>query len=278
MNYKNWIDEKIYLLTATLSVSKELFQKNYDFIYSVYPYLESGKTEDAQKVVNLISKNLNIIPPAVHYDWSEELDHDMNSRGQMSEGQLIVSLTFTSNKYLLAATVIHELMHYFLIHRKNVALPDKLENEKLTNLAAIVLGFEIVMLNGKVIDIVKDKINTLGYLSFEEIAYASQKIHTLRNLQGYINLNSYGWQIINGTISKAQNIQYSYDSDFNFGSIKKTFLSANKYAKNLLIGTKRKLSNVISSSHRKSCPFCHKNIQKDSITCKFCNRVLKEKI
>ncbi len=278
MSYQKWVDEKINWLTAVLAVTKELFQKNYDLIYSIYPYLESGKTEDAQKVVNLISKNLNIAPPLLRYDWSGELDHDAASRGQMSNGQIIVSLTFTKNKYLLAATVVHELMHYVLIHRKNVILPDTLENEKLTDLAAMVLGLEGVMLNGKVIDTFKDKINTLGYLSLEEIAYASQKIHSARNIKGYVNLNNYGLQIINGTISNAQNTQHSYDSDLDLKAIKKMFGSAGKHAKTLLANSKRSFSNVISSSQRKNCPFCRKSIQKDSDICKFCHRVIRERI
>jgi len=278
MKNQDWINNKIYWLTATLSVNNDLFHKNYDSVYALYPYFESGKTEDAQKAVNLISKNLEMTPPLVHYDWSGELDNESNLKGQMTMGQLTVSITFTNNKFLLAATVVHELMHYFLIHRKNISLLNGLENEKLTDLAAIVLGFETIMLNGKIIGWEKEKINTLGYLSFEEIAYACQKVHTLRNLQGYVHLNSYASQIINGSISNLQNTQYSYDSGINLKYLNTTLHLLYKYTKNFFIILIRSFSDIIKPSLKKTCPFCHKNIQKDTFACKFCGRTLKEKI
>ena len=96
----------------------------YDSTTELYRHFESGKTQDAQKAVDIISKNFGIVPPTLHYDWSGELDHNLNIKGQMSKGQLTISLTFTLSKFALAATVAHELMHYILVYRKNITLPD----------------------------------------------------------------------------------------------------------------------------------------------------------
>jgi hypothetical protein len=280
MSNKEWVDKNIYWLTSMLSVKDDVFRKNYDSPPDLYRHFESGKTEDAQKAIDLISKHLGIVPPILHYDWSGELDHDTNIKGQMTRGQLTVSLTFTVNKYLLAATAIHELMHYYLIQRNYISLPDQAENEKITDLSAIVLGLGSPMLNGKVISIEDKQIRTLGYLSLEEIAYAYKKIHDLRKMIGYSYLTSDSLRIMNGTITKNNSYhgQSASSSDITLESVKKSFLLMNKSIKKLFINSKQNLSNIINSSKKKSCPFCHRQIQKDTVICKFCKRTLIEKL
>ncbi len=286
MYYKKWIDEKIYWLTAVMSVNNDIFQKNLSSIAELYRYFESGKTEDAQKAVNLISKNLSIVPPNLHYDWSGELDHNLNIKGQMSKGQLTISLTFTLSKFALAATVVHELMHYFLIYRKNITLPDNLDNEKITDLSAIVLGFGKIMLNGKVINFEKQKINTLGYLSLEEIAYAFKKISALRNVNDFAYLTYDANRIIDGTIRYNDNFTSRkglLDGNIDLKFFKEPFiflwqliLKLSRLIKRSIIFLHKTFMNLLHSLQRKSCPFCHKNIERNSIVCKFCKRTLRE--
>jgi len=266
---KKWIDKQIYWLTAMLSANTS-YQKNYDSISELYSYFYSGKTGDAQKAVNLISKHLGMTPPIFHYDWSGELDHDSSLRGQMAKGQLTISLTFTLNKYLLAATVVHELMHYFLIYRKNIRLSDNLENEKTTDLAAIVLGFAVIMLNGKIIDRNKDKVSALGYLDFEELAYACDKINSLRNIKGYSGLTTDGNQIVWGTI-KNGNLIHRQNTNSNIG-INLAFLKSRKKSIHNLISKHK------SREEMKNCPFCRKKIKNRLYICNYCKRVVKEKI
>lgn len=290
MDKYKWLDDKIYWLTAVTSVNEEQFKKNYNSTYDLYHFFESGKTIEAQKAVDFISKNLNIVAPFLHYDWSGELDHDLNTKGQMSKGQLTISLTFTTDKHALAATTVHELMHYFLMHRKNIVLPDNQENEKITDLVAIVLGLGNIMLNGKVLSIEDRKINTLGYLTLEEIAYAYKKVDSLRNVSDYYHLTYNAKRILDGTIENNSGVNFksnkyqtqkpykpiSLFTSVKFG-FKKILYWLNIASKKTPIFLKNLLSNLYAFTQRKDCPFCHKNISKKSRICKFCKRTLVER-
>ena len=294
MNYSKWVDDKIYWLTAMLSVTNDIFQKNYNSIPELYRHFESGKTQDAQKAVDIISKNFGIVPPALHYDWSGELDHNLNIKGQMSKGQITISLTFTLSKYALAATVAHELMHYILIYRKNITLTDNTENEKVTDLAAIVLGLGNIMLNGKFIGAEGNKISTLGYLTFEEIAYAYKKIDNLRSVSNYSNLTYDAKRILDGIIEHANSAtgfnfrsskhpsQAPYKTMSLYESIifgfKKTYYWLNVVSKKILTFVKNLLASLYGFTQRKKCPFCHYSISRVSRKCGHCNRTLMEPV
>ncbi len=148
------------------------------------------------------------------------------------------------------------------------------------------------MLNGKFIGTEDNKIKTLGYLTFEELAYSYKKIDKLRNVSNFSNLTYDAKRILDGTIehinsatsfnfrpsqhpsqtpyktmSLYASILFGFKKVFHWLSIgsKKTFV----FVKNLFVG-------LYGSTQRKKCPFCHNSISQSSRKCGYCKRTLME--
>lgn len=60
---------------------------------------------------------------------------------------IFVNSCYRNNVFEVSAILAHELMHYYLIEKKNILLPNMLENEILTDFATISAGLGIVVLN-----------------------------------------------------------------------------------------------------------------------------------
>lgn len=96
------------------------------------------------------------------------------------------------NFHTVAAIICHEITHHYLFGR-NVRLSDTDENERLTDLAAVYLGFGLYMLlgykpykvdrtstNGSAGTVTKTISYSVGYLKPEQIGYAIKKTNQLR--------------------------------------------------------------------------------------------------
>jgi len=320
----NWIDEKIFWLTGVFFIDDSLFFSNFDATPEIYKYFESSTTRDIRKAVEIISGKLGFIAcPFIQYDWDGNID-DNKARGVIGGGKIVISMMNVGDKYALSATTIHELMHYALIHEKKITLPDEKENEKITDLAAIVLGFGKIILNGKVLTN-KYVTTTLGVLTPEETAYAYKKICSLRSINDLRYLNDSALNILGGNSTKTKcfndgtsNISESNPEsnliknnffphvDF---SAKRTFLIfvfmlgvmvifsvgkplvalasiaglvlfsilAYQIVKKTTPFIRSLYLDKINKNKKKKCPFCKKDIPKETDTCPKCKRVLREK-
>jgi len=293
-----WIDEKIFWLTAIFNVDNSLFFSNFNATPEIYSYFESSKTKDIQKVVEIISNKLEFIAPSIEYDWDGNIDDD-ETRGIIGKGRILISMMNTGDKYALSATTIHELMHYALMYRKNITLLDEEENEKITDLAAIVLGFGKIILNGKVLTSYYIK-TTLGVLTPKETAYAYKKICELRHTNNNNYLNDNALNILRGDPIKNDP---RFETDYKRYETKKAILtvisiigimilSLGEVATETIISiaiiilffiaiywlikVPKKVSPVLKRK-KKKCPFCKKDIPNKAYTCPKCKRVLREK-
>jgi hypothetical protein len=185
-------------------------------------------------------------------------------------------------------------MHYILIYRKNITLPDNTENEKITDLAAVVLGLGNIMLNGKFIGTEDNKIKTLGYLTFEELAYSYKKIDRLRNVSNFSNLTYDAKRILDGTIEHTNSAtsfnfrpshhpsQAPYQTMSLYVSIvfgfKKMYYWLRIASKKISAFIKNLLTGLYGFTQRKKCPFCHNSISQASRKCGYCKRTLMEPV
>lgn len=284
-----WIDKKIYWLTAIFGTDDNFFINNFNATPYIYSFFETGKTDDIIKVVNFISDKLGFVPPNVQYDWSGEVDESEKIRGIMSQGRIVLSLLNTTNKYALAATTIHELMHYVLINRKGINLPDKTENEKITDLAAIVLGFGNLIFNGKVLKINSNAYEGLGILTIEETAYAYYKVCSLRKIYStnFLTADVVEWLSKKGGKKQGGKNQSTFEAGYTtvgvgkqHWNIRQKFLKIIyslpykiKDTKNILfIKIKQLIKDIILKRKRKNCPFCKRKIQINFNSCPHCKR------
>lgn len=274
----NWIDEKIFWLTTVFAVDNDLFFSNFNVTSEIYKFFESGRTEDIQKAVDFISEKLSFTAPIAQYDWSEEIDDDIEKRGMMTQGKIVLSLMNTADKYTQAATTVHELMHYALILRKNINLPDELENEKITDLAALVLGFGKIVLNGKVVKGgVGRRGGVLGKLTLDETSHAFKKINQLRNINDTDFLTEEALDILNSKISGEIDYDEGEVEPAYTEEIVRRFSRVSLYNisfKNII----EKIKKLFKKYKKKKCPFCSKMISIDKDYCGYCKRQFKEKI
>lgn len=276
-----WLDEKIYWLSAMLGVNNDLFLKNFNSTSEYYTYFTSSKTEDIKQFIDIISKDLGFIPPITQYDWEGVLLDDEKLRGIMSSGQIIISMNNVGDKYSLSATTIHELMHYYLMNRKNIVLPDNIENEKITDLAAIVLGFGKFILNSKAIPVNVAHNVSLGLLTPEETAHAYTKISAMRNVKNlsFISLNGLG--LLNQyekSLKKNYKDTRVQSKENEPGILSKLIAAPLDLFLKIMDTIIRTPIKLFKRKKLKMCPYCRKKIDKDLTVCSKCNRLLIEHV
>lgn len=267
------MDEKILWLTAVFSVTQEDYIRNFNDTDTIYSFFTSGKTVDIKKAVEFLSQRFGFVAPSVQYDWSGEISDFDSVRGIMTEGRIILSILNTYNKYALAAVTVHELMHYALINRKNIIFPDRAENEKITDLAAIVIGFGNLILNGKAVkrEEMGGVSETLGILTTKEAIYGYNKVCRLRGINNVEFL----------TPEVKSQVQ-SYKVTANIETKKEKRSNLWKIIQGYCAVLYRIFWPFVKDRKQprkfKKCPFCKKSIVFDSEICTFCNRLLIERV
>jgi hypothetical protein len=117
----------------------------------IYGKLSSGDKHELQNLVNLMGKHLHLSNiPVVKYDWSLKIP--IQAAGQIrnpgsDDSEIHIPFSIIGKPITIGATLAHEISHQFL-NSKGISYPKVVENEKLTDLASILLGFGKFVLNG----------------------------------------------------------------------------------------------------------------------------------
>jgi len=198
---KNWLDSKMEYLNQTMGIFKHL---SVDFLFEptneFYSKLEIGTIasfEDTmkmidkgqvgmippniQKVANRIAKHIGLkVTPRVDYEAilsSDLFSGDKHTVAEIKGNNIKVSSNYEKKSKALGAILAHEITH-FVLNTKGIILSNKEENERFTDLAAIMLGLGKLMLNGHE----ANPGNILGYLTFIELVYAYEKQNAMRGI------------------------------------------------------------------------------------------------
>ncbi|MBR1741912.1 MAG: hypothetical protein IJ733_08590 [Lachnospiraceae bacterium] len=92
---------------------------------------------------------------------------DLNSAGIYTGNEISINNGLGMRKSEILAVLIHESMHYFLIRVRGIRLEDTRENEYLTDIAALYMGFGAYIHRGYV---------KVGYLKRNEIRYVKKRL------------------------------------------------------------------------------------------------------
>lgn len=150
---KTWVDHWLNVLGARVTKTSRwaLFEPSEEF----YEKLETGEDEDLKIAAAEIGRHLELDTlPSMTYQWG--ITMDPNAAGQIRQqgGQnshIEIPLFYVGKPFALGAIITHELTHYFL-NTERLVLPEKVENEQLTDLASMALGLGKLVLNGTVAD------------------------------------------------------------------------------------------------------------------------------
>ena len=198
---KSWIDEKIdYLLPLLGGASSKDFlfeptQKFYenlseiDLIPSIDDVLRNID-EDRPPFISfdvatdIISKHLGGVIPRIEFHPFSSNTYGPGIAGRIQVGgtsrEIQISSDYKEKSMEIGAILAHEISHDVLFS-KNITLPDTYENEKLTDLAAVVLGLGKLSLNGME-SITTGMMKKLCYLSFSDIVYAYVKVNSINKV------------------------------------------------------------------------------------------------
>jgi len=193
-----WIDEKIGYLDSRIGrvppkdflfdPTKEFYEKleRIEVISPIEVVLENidrGKlpfvTFDV--ATDEIAKHLGRSIPIIEFHPFRHNVNEPHIAGKIQVGGSVREIQISSNykkKAMQLGTILaHEIAHDVL-YSKGIILPDTQENEKLTDLTAVMLGLGKLFLNGmeERSGIMATK---LCYLSFSDIAYAYVRINSI---------------------------------------------------------------------------------------------------
>jgi hypothetical protein len=166
VNY-SWINTELIKLERITSNIKpwSLFLPTND----IYEKLATGDTCELQNVVDLMSNHLKLSHiPIAKYDWSLKIPfHAIGQIKNSGTEVSVISIPFSSvgKPYAIGAILAHEMSHQILALSK-MYYPNLDENEKLTDLASIAIGFGKLVLNGLAIEAsgVEGMSVNLGYI------------------------------------------------------------------------------------------------------------------
>lgn len=144
-----WVHEEMKNLERVVSIIDpwSLFAPTHE----IYGKLASGNQYELQVVVDLLGRHLNLSRvPAAKYDWSLKIP--LHAGGQIrnpgSEVSVIrIPFSSVGKPYAIGATLAHEMSHH-LLALNEMYYPDVDENEKITDLTSIAVGFGKLVLNG----------------------------------------------------------------------------------------------------------------------------------
>ena len=195
---KKWIDEKVEYLYSRISRVPQkdfLFEPNNEFyeilerVDLIPPYDKLVEYIDQDKLpyvtfsaaTESIAKHLGRDVPQIEFHPIEGNINGRHIAGQIQIGnqseKIQIASHFKEKALQLGRILAHEISHDFL-HSRGIMLSDTEENERLTDLASLVLGLGKLVLNGME---KRTGVNVLrlGYLSPPDLAYAYVKVNSL---------------------------------------------------------------------------------------------------
>lgn len=192
---KNWIDEKLKMLSQELGI----FKLNTNEFYfeptsGIYNMLETGEEEDLYCVITEISRHLGIANiTGVEYEWGIKMAPEVAGQAIFdNEAKKIrVPFFYAGKQYAVGTILAHEISHVFLFN-KRIWLSDTNQNEMLTDLTAIFIGLGKLMINGLFVDAneLKREGHVLGYLTPDLVVYSYKKVAAYRSIESRIYLKN----------------------------------------------------------------------------------------
>ena len=198
---KEWINEKIDYLHRSISrvpSGEFLFEPGKEFydtlekIDVIPPYNEFFERFDKGEkpfitfdaATDSIAKHLGRPIPPIKFHSFEYSTNQSNIAGKIEVGgasrDIYISSDYKMKARQLGTILSHEIAHDVL-YSNGITLPDTYENEKLTDLTAIMLGLGKLFLNGME-ERTGAMTKKLCYLSFSDIAYAYVTINARYNV------------------------------------------------------------------------------------------------
>ena len=178
---RDWVRHRLDLLGTSVASLLQSDASLFAPSEQVYGDLESGGEAEIQQAARDICAYLKLFPaPAVVYEWG--LRMELGIAGQISpddgSGRKIrVPVAYAGRPFAQGAILAHEITHQVLAVRR-VGAHDRIENERLTDLASIYLGLGNLVLNGSQTQIVSlaPESECLGYIPYELKVYAYQEV------------------------------------------------------------------------------------------------------
>jgi hypothetical protein len=182
---KEWVDYRLAFLSEKIGFCRTR-KADYNFEPSevFYSQLESGEESDLESAVSLIGKHIGIDRiPNVMFEWGIKMELEVAGQINVDTGEIKVPFYYAGKKYPLGTILSHEVTHSFL-KSKGVWLSDELQNEMLTDAAAVFLGLGKLYLNGVLSDAndCSPESLKLCYLSPELIGYCYKQINEVRGI------------------------------------------------------------------------------------------------
>lgn len=195
---KKWIDEKVEYLYSQIGrvpqkdflfePTKEFYEtlERIDLIPSIDVVLDNIKRDKPPYVTfsaatESLAKHLGRDIPKIEFCPLKGASNGRNIAGRITiagrSEKIEISSEFKEKELQLGRILAHEISHDFL-YSEDIKLPNIEENERLTDLASLMLGFGKLVLNG-----MEERMGIqslrLGYLSPADTAYAYVRINAL---------------------------------------------------------------------------------------------------
>ena len=168
---------KKYILSDELErhLRYSRFSEKYvqELLHEILSHMDLNKKDISLKINYISSKYY--IPYAGLYSEKAELDSKKN---------IVINIQNDMTMDTVISIIAHECTHHLLLSN-HIKLEDRLKNECLTDITAILLGFGRYMIEGYKISnkIIYDEINhrsikknRVGYLSYKDIEYVIKNI------------------------------------------------------------------------------------------------------
>ena len=144
-----------------------------ELLNNILDYLNLDKENVSLKINYISSKQF--LQYAGLYD---ETTNDFNQK------QIVINIQNDMNLENIVSILAHESTHYLLLSN-NIKIENRMQNECLTDITAILLGFGEFMVEGYKISnrVIYDEINhrsikkdRIGYITYKDVKYAKSKI------------------------------------------------------------------------------------------------------
>ena len=159
---------------------KELFDSLLSFLHEelgehIAPYHfpedlseQLRNSYDSPEVLTQIARNILSHCHAASSNLQVKIaPEDLDSAGVFYKNEITINQALQMRKNEVLAVLIHECMHYYLLVVKQIRLEDTLQNEYLTDITALYMGFGEYMNRGYL---------KVGYLKRNEIRYIRRKL------------------------------------------------------------------------------------------------------
>lgn len=165
---------------------------NFEPSTEFYNNLSDGDQLGLQRAINTLCEHMGMKPPQGSYEWSIKFTPEVAGSYHILENEIRVPVVMAGNSHALGQILAHELAHHYALNNR-IHLPDRNENERLTDVISILLGFGKLVLSGKnTIDDVYT-IHSLGYIDSREICMIYERYLLDNEIKdGYANLTQNG--------------------------------------------------------------------------------------